>query len=85
MRCNSTITCGIRDKEERILEYRLIGAKEVAARLGVTRGTAYEIIRDLNADMEAEGKRVISGKVDERKFMLAYFADMPTKDESDER
>lgn len=50
-------------------EYRLIGADEVAKRLGVSKGTAYRIIRDLNADMKAEGKKTISGKVDEGKFM----------------
>lgn len=68
-----------------MLEYRLIGAKEVTARLGVSRGTAYKIICDLNAGIEVGGKRVILGKVDERKFMLAYFADTPTEDESDKR
>ncbi len=66
-------------------DYRLIGAKEVASKLGVSKGTAYRIIRDLNADMEAEGKKTIPGKVDEGKFMLAYFADLPGRSASDER
>ena len=66
-------------------EYRLIGADEVAKRLGVSKGTAYRIIRDLNADMKAEGKKTIPGKVDEGKFMLAYFADAPGRSKNDER
>ena len=66
-------------------EYRLIGADEVAKKLGVSRGTAYRIIRDLNADMEAEGKKTIPGKVDEGKFMRAYFADVPGRGADDER
>ena len=66
-------------------EYRLIGADEVAKRLGVSKGTAYRIIRDLNADMKAEGKKTIPGKVDEGKFMLTYFADAPGRSKDDER
>lgn len=66
-------------------EYRLIGAEEVASKLGVSKGTAYRIIRDLNADMEAEGKKTIPGKVDESKFMLTYFADLPDRGAGDER
>lgn len=66
-------------------EYRLIGAKEVASKLGVSRGTAYRIIWDLSADMEAEGKKTIPGKVDEGKFILTYYADLPDRGARDER
>lgn len=53
---------------------KLIGAKEVADRLGVSRSTAYAVIRTINQEMSAKGKRVIAGKVDERVFEGMYFA-----------
>lgn len=53
---------------------RLIGASEVADRLGVSRSTAYAIIRDINQEMSQKSKRVIAGKVDEGVFECMYFA-----------
>lgn len=53
---------------------KLIGAAEVANRLGVSRSTAYTVIRDINQEMHGKGKRVIAGKVDEGVFESMYFA-----------
>ena len=53
---------------------RLIGAAEVADRLGVSRSTAYSVIRTINREMESKGKRVIAGKVDECTFESLYVA-----------
>lgn len=64
--------------------YRLIGAEEVMERLGVSRSMAYRIIKELNSEMEKAGKKVIAGRVDELKFMVTYFADIPRGD-GDER
>ena len=60
---------------------RLIGADEVSKRLGISKGTAYRVIRDLNAKMTAAGKRTIPGKVDEAMLEYEYFA---TKFEGDD-
>ena len=53
---------------------KLIGAAEVANRLGVSRSTAYAVIKTINQEMSAKGKRVIAGKVDEGMLESMYFA-----------
>lgn len=47
----------------------LIGAQEVAAILGVKIGCAYKVIRQLNAQLEAQGKITIRGRIN-RSFLL---------------
>ena len=42
---------------------RLIGAREVAEKLHVGRTKAYELIRELNREMERKGCRTIPGRV----------------------
>ena len=42
---------------------QFIGAKEVAKIMGVSETKAYQIIRQLNADLAAQGYITISGKV----------------------
>ena len=42
---------------------QFIGAKEVAEIMGVSETKAYQIIRQLNADLSAQGYITISGKV----------------------
>ena len=42
---------------------RMLTAKEVAARLGVSRTTAYAVIRELNEEMARRGCKVIPGRV----------------------
>ncbi|WP_182050340.1 ICEBs1 excisionase [Changpingibacter yushuensis] len=54
-------------------ETRLLGAAEVADRLGVCRTKAYGIIRDLNGEMQRRGCRVIAGRVSNEIFEEAYF------------
>lgn len=44
----------------------LIGAKEVAAILGVKSSTAYKVIRKLNSQLEARGKITVRGKINKR-------------------
>ena len=41
----------------------LMNADEVAQKLSVCRSTAYRIIRELNAQMEREGRKTIPGRV----------------------
>ena len=42
---------------------QFIGAKEVAEIMGVSETKAYQIIRQLNSDLAAQGYITISGKV----------------------
>lgn len=42
---------------------RLIGAREVAEKLHIGRTKAYELIRELNREMERKGCRTIPGHV----------------------
>ena len=52
---------------------RMLTAKEVADRLGVSRTTAYTVIRELNAEMVERGCKVIPGRVSSESFEDAYF------------
>ena len=42
---------------------RLIGAREVAVKLHIGRTKAYELIRELNREIERKGCRTIPGRV----------------------
>ena len=42
---------------------RLLGAREVAEKLHIGRTRAYELIRELNREMEQRGCRAIPGRV----------------------
>ena len=52
---------------------RLIGAQEVAERLCISKRTAYQVIKDLNKEVAASGKRVRAGRIDEGYFERTYF------------
>ncbi len=49
-------------------ERYLLSAEEVAKLLGVTMGMAYKLIREMNAELAAQGKLVIRGKVNRKYF-----------------
>lgn len=55
------------------VESRLLGAAEVADRLGVCRTKAYGIIKDLNREMQRRGCKVIAGRVSNDIFEETYF------------
>jgi predicted transcriptional regulator len=52
---------------------RLIGHEQVEERLGVSRGTAYRLIRELNTELAAEGVRTLNGRVSETYFEQRFF------------
>lgn len=54
---------------------RMLTAKEVAERLGVSRTTAYSVIRKLNEEMARRGCKVIPGRVSNEYFEISYFGD----------
>lgn len=57
------------------MEKRTYGAEEVARQLGVSRAYAYKVIRRLNAELEAEGRITIPGKVSAAYFDERFFGD----------
>lgn len=61
------------ERSEDVDKPRLIGAQEVAERLRISKRTAYEIIKGLNDEIAATGKRIRPGRVDERFFEQTYF------------
>lgn len=48
-------------------------AQDISAILGVSRSKAYQIIRELNAELQKEGYFVISGKVSVKYFKEKYY------------
>lgn len=54
-------------------ERRLLGASEVSMKLGVCRSKAYEIIRELNREMEHRGCTTIPGRVSSQILEERYF------------
>lgn len=63
-------------------QQRLVGAKYVQESLGISRASAYRIIRDLNNELEASGVRTLAGKVNLAFFEKRFFA-IPKKEIED--
>lgn len=55
-------------------ENRLVGVREVMNALGVSKATAYKIIRELNEELSASGVRTIAGRVNLRYFEAKFFS-----------
>lgn len=52
---------------------RMITARDIMERLSVSKSTAYNIMREINEDLEARGLKIIAGRVSERHFEELYF------------
>lgn len=52
---------------------RMITAHDIMERLSVSKSTAYNIMREINDDLETRGLRIIPGRVSERHFEELYF------------
>lgn len=50
-----------------------LDADNIAEMLGVSKGFAYKIIRQLNSELKAQGYIVISGKVPTKFFQEKYY------------
>lgn len=61
-----------KERRER-MEKSYITAKEIAETLGVSTGKAYQIIRNLNAELQKEGYLTISGKVSRAYFNKKWY------------
>lgn len=60
---------------------KMVNAKEIAEAMGVSKATAYKIIRELNAELKANGCRTVQGRVSKEYFEKAYFS-MPAETEA---
>lgn len=54
-------------------EMRMIRAEEVAERLGISRTSAYSVIKELNRELAEKGLMTISGRVSKDYFETRYF------------
>lgn len=52
---------------------RMITARDIMERLSVSKSTAYNIMREINDDLESRGLRIIPGRVSEKHFEEIYF------------
>lgn len=50
-----------------------LDADNISEMLGVSKGFAYKIIRELNADLKKQGYIVIAGKVPTKFFQEKYY------------
>ncbi len=48
-------------------------AAQVMEILGVSRATAYKIVRELNEELQANGYRIIAGKIPKKYFEEKYY------------
>lgn len=55
-----------------MMRNRLLGVDEVMKILNVKKGRAYEIIRELNKELEKNGYRFIRGRINE-KYLIERF------------
>ena len=54
----------------------MLTADEVAERLNIKKGSAYEVIRQMNKEQEALGRVVIRGRVRSDLFESRYFPEV---------
>lgn len=52
---------------------RMLKVDEVMERLGLSKASAYQVIKNLNSELEAKGLRTIPGRVSKRYFETVYF------------
>lgn len=49
--------------------------KDVISELGISRSSAYKVIRNLNKELQEKGYLVVSGRVPRRYFLARYYLD----------
>lgn len=52
---------------------QFMNVHDVISALGVSRSSAYKIIRTLNIELQEKGYLVVSGKVPRRYFLARYY------------
>lgn len=56
-------------------------AQEVAELLGVSRGQAYKVIKNLNEQLAKKGYIVVSGKIPKKYFAEKYYGGISSDEE----
>lgn len=64
---------------------RMLNAREVSERLGVSTTTAYTVIRELNVDMAKRGCKTIVGRVSKDYFEEVFFGSGDERGDKDVR
>ncbi len=59
---------------------KMLNADEISNLLGVSKATAYKIIRQLNGELKNKGCRTIQGRVSREYFERSYFGTADVKD-----
>ena len=59
----------------------MLTAEDIAGELGVSKGKAYKVIKDLNEELSGMGFIVISGKIPRAYWEKKFFGNYSTKSE----
>lgn len=54
---------------------RMLTAEDIMDRLSVSKSTAYQIMRDINKDLEKQGLKIRPGRVSQKHFDAIYFGE----------
>ena len=60
-------------------EKSFMTVEEVAAELRVSKSKAYQIVRELNAEMQKQGYLTVAGRVNATFFLIWFFHSFPCK------
>lgn len=63
-----------------VMRKQYVDANDVSVAFGVSKGKAYEIIRELNASLRAEGYITVAGRCPKRYFEEKYYGFEVEKD-----
>lgn len=62
------------------MEKPFMTAEEVAKELGVSKGYAYKLMRQLNAELQKKGYITVSGRLNRQYFMERLYMTQRTKE-----
>lgn len=62
------------------MEELFMTAEEVAKELGVSKGYAYKLMRQLNAELQKKGYITVSGRLNRQYFMERLYMTQHTKE-----
>ena len=58
------------------MENKYMSAENIALEIGISKSSAYKIIRELNCELEKKGYLTIAGKIPRHYFEERYYLDM---------
>lgn len=54
---------------------KMLTAEDIMERLSVSRSTAYQVMRDINKELQTQGLRIRPGRVSQKHFDAIYFGE----------